>query len=124
MASDPMFQKPRLISSSRDGKATFSKMRHQIKRSCLKLHLSSFAMLLLRDESTVNPGSCHIASANNKLSLLCQSKGNNTDNFLFLPSTTHHSAKTTTWVSPTLASPPRIISKVLRTVNMAMATRM
>lgn len=118
MASDLMSQKSRLSSSSGDGKAIFSKsLQHQIKRSYVKVHLSSLAMLLLHDECTANRGKSHTTNANSKLRLLRQSKGNSTDNFLSLLSGAHHSAKTTTWVSPTPASPSRIISKVPRTPN-------
>ena len=117
MASKLMFQKPRLISFGRDGKATSSKVQHQIKRSYLKFYLTSLAMLLLRDECTANPVSCHIASVNSKLRLLRQSKGNSTDNSLSLLSAPHHSAKTTTWPSTTPASPPQTISKMPRPPN-------
>jgi hypothetical protein len=111
-----MSQKPRLSLSSRDGKAISSKsLQHQIKRSYLKVHLSSLAMLLLHDECTAKRGKRHIANANSKLRLLRQSKGNSTDNFLFLLSIILSSAKATTWISPTPTptSPPRIISRVL-----------
>jgi hypothetical protein len=90
MKSDLMSHKPRWISSARNGTANTSKsLQHQNNRSFLMLRLNSLAMLLLRDECTLNRGSCHIASASSsssssKTHLHRQLKGNNMDNIPFL----------------------------------------